>query len=142
MLLSDRVYPRVERSCRKEQKDERSTVMSMLDELKEMGVNIEDALQRFMNNSALYEKMLGKLVKNVREIEVLPSIEAGDYNAACDKAHTLKGVMGNLSITPLYKSYTQIVNLLRENNPDEAKTLLLETLPVQEKIIACIEKNV
>ena len=115
--------------------------MSMLDELKDLGVNIEDALQRFMNNSALYEKMLGKLVSNVKDIEVLPSLEAGDYSAACDAAHTLKGVMGNLSITPLYKNYTQIVNLLRDNDPDEAKKLLLETLPVQEEIIACIEKN-
>ncbi len=115
--------------------------MSMLDELKYLGVNIEDALQRFMNNSSLYEKMLGKLVNNVKDINVLPSIEAGDYTAACDAAHTLKGVMGNLSITPLYKSYTQIVNLLREDNPEEAKKILLETLPVQEKIIACIEKN-
>ena len=50
--------------------------------------------------------------------------------------------MGNLSITPLYKSYTQIVNLLRENNPEEAKKILLETIPVQDEIIACIEKNV
>lgn len=116
--------------------------MSMLDELKDLGVNIEDALQRFMNNSALYEKMLGKLVNNVRDIVVLPSLEAGDYSAACDAAHTLKGVMGNLSITPLYKNYTQIVNLLREDKPEEAKALLLETLPIQEKIIACIEKNV
>ncbi len=115
--------------------------MSMLDELKDLGVNIEDALQRFMNNSALYEKMLGKLVSNVKDIEVLPSLEAGDYSAACDAAHTLKGVMGNLSIAPLYKNYTQIVNLLRDNDPDEAKKLLLETLPVQEEIIACIEKN-
>ena len=118
------------------------TFMSMLDELKALGVNIEDALQRFMNNSALYEKMLGKLVNNVKDIKVLPSIEAGDYSAACDAAHTLKGVMGNLSITPLYKSYTQIVNLLRENNPEEAKKILLETIPVQDEIIACIEKNV
>lgn len=116
--------------------------MSMLDELKELGVNVEDALQRFMNNSALYEKMLGKLVNNVKDIEVLPSLEAGDNGAACDAAHTLKGVMGNLSITPLYKGYTQIVNLLREDNPEEAKKVLLETLPVQKEIIACIEKNI
>lgn len=115
--------------------------MSMLDELKDLGVNIEDALQRFMNNSALYEKMLGKLVNNVRDIKVLPSIEAGDYNAAADAAHTLKGVMGNLSITPLYKGYTQIVNLLRDNNPEEAKKILVDMLPAQEEIIACIEKN-
>lgn len=115
--------------------------MSMLDELKDLGVNIEDALQRFMNNSALYEKMLGKLVNNVRDIKVLPSIEAGDYGAAADAAHTLKGVMGNLSITPLYKGYTQIVNLLRDNNPEEAKKILVDMLPAQEEIIACIEKN-
>ena len=47
-----------------------------------------------------------------------------------------------MCIRDRYKSYTQIVNLLRENNPEEAKKILLETIPVQDEIIACIEKNV
>lgn len=115
--------------------------MNLTDELKELGVNIDEALKRFMNNSALYIKMLGKLTSTVSELEVMPFLENGNYDKALENAHTLKGVTGNLSITPLYTAYTDIVALLRENNPEKAKSVLEGILPVQEKIISCIREN-
>ncbi len=33
--------------------------MSMVDELKELGANVDEAMQRFMNNAALYVCGLG-----------------------------------------------------------------------------------
>lgn len=114
--------------------------MSLMEELIESGVNVDEALERFMNNAALYERMLGKLVDAVNSTEVMPAFEAQDYETALTNAHTLKGVMGNLSITPLYSAYTDIVRLLREDKPEQARKVLEEVLPVQEKIIACIER--
>lgn len=114
--------------------------MSKIDELRELGVNIEEALDRFMGNGALYEKMLNKLTAAVKDVQVLPCFEAGDHDAALENAHALKGVTGNLSVTPLYKGYTEIVDELRAGNPDKARKILDDLLPVQEKIIACIEK--
>ncbi|MCM1329134.1 MAG: hypothetical protein NC253_06795 [Ruminococcus sp.] len=114
--------------------------MSKIDELRELGVNIDEALDRFMGNSALYERMLGKLTAAVRDVQVLPAFEEGDHTKALENAHALKGVTGNLSITPLYKGYTEIVDELRAGNPDKARKILDDILPVQEKVIACIEK--
>ena len=123
-------------------KAERNTVikMSKIDELKALGVNIEEALDRFMGNGALYEKMLNKLTAAVNDVQVLPFFEAGDHKTALENAHALKGVTGNLSITPLYKGYTEIVDELRAENPDKARKILEDILPVQKQIIACIEK--
>lgn len=115
--------------------------MSLIDSLKELGVDTDDGLKRFMNNAPLYEKMLKKLPKHVRELEVMPCFECDDYKKALENAHTLKGVMGNLSISPLYVAYTDIVTLLREDNPDSAKHVLADVLPTQERIIYCIEHN-
>lgn len=114
--------------------------MSKIDELRELGVDIDEALNRFMGNSALYEKMLNKLTAAVKDVQVLPFFEAGDNKTALENAHALKGVTGNLSVTPLYKAYTEIVDELRADNPDKARKILDDILPVQEKIIACIEK--
>lgn len=114
--------------------------MSKIDELKSLGVDIEEALDRFMGNGALYEKMLNKLTAAVRDVQVLPFFEAGDHKTALENAHALKGVTGNLSITPLYKGYTEIVDELRADNPEKARKILDDILPVQEQIIACIEK--
>lgn len=114
--------------------------MSMLDELKALDVNVDEALQRFMNKAELYEKMLKKLPPMMNGKQVLEAIGAGNIDGAIETAHTMKGVLGNLSVTPLYQAYTDIVALLRSNEPDEAKKILEDSFPVEEKILACIEK--
>lgn len=115
--------------------------MSLFEELNNLGADTEGALQRFMNNTALYEKFLGKLTENVNNLKVMPYLDDGDYETALSNAHTLKGVTGNLSITPLYKAYSDIVAMLRANEPEKAKSILTDILPVQEQIICCIENN-
>jgi len=114
--------------------------MSMVDELKELGANVDEAMQRFMNNAALYEKMLKKLPNMMKGKQVMEAIETGNIDGAIEIAHTLKGVLGNLSITPLYEAYTDIVALLRQNDMEKAKSILENSFPVDEKVAACIEK--
>lgn len=115
--------------------------MSLIDELEALGVNTQEGLGRMMNKAALYEKLLGKYPAAARSSEVMPFFEAQDHEGALAAAHTLKGVTGNLSLTPLYKGYTDIVSLLRENKPEEARKILEEILPIEAEIISCIEKN-
>lgn len=113
--------------------------MDLISELKALGIDTEDALKRFSGNEALYKRMIGKFPASAEGLEVMSFIKDGDLATAVSNAHTLKGVTGNLSITPLYTAYTEIVNALRANDPDKAKQLLEDVLPVQEKIIECIK---
>lgn len=116
--------------------------MDIIEELKALDVNTDEALARFMNNRELYKKLLLKFPPNVEKLEVMSLIDAGDYKKATENAHTIKGVTGNLSLTPLYTGYTEIVNLLRADKPDEARIILADLLPVQERIVSCINKYV
>jgi len=116
--------------------------MNLLDELSELGADIGDGLTRFANNAALYEKILKKFPSAAAELPVEIHFEHGDTEAALANAHTLKGLTGNLSLTPLYKAYTDIVSLMREGKPEQARAILSEIVPVQEKMIACIEKHI
>lgn len=116
--------------------------MDLISELKALGIDTEDALKRFSGNSDLYKRMIGKFPANAEGLEVMSYIKDGDYATAVSNAHTLKGVTGNLSITPLYNAYTEIVNSLRANEPEKAQELLENILPVQEKIIECIKSNI
>ena len=113
--------------------------MSLLTDLQAFDVDIQDGLKRFVNNAALFERMLKKFPAASADLPVLPHFESGDLNAALANAHTLKGMTGNLSLTPLFNAYTDIVALLRESKPDQAKALLVSILPTQEKIVACIK---
>lgn len=111
------------------------------DDLRAIGINLDEALERFMGKQSIYDKMLKKLPRAIEQYEVLEHFITKDYEKAVANAHTLKGATGNLSVTPLYEAYTAIVDNLRANNPDEAQRILESILPVQEKIVAYIEDN-
>lgn len=115
--------------------------MSLLTELAALGVNTEEALGRFMNNSSLYERMLGKYPAAAENAAVAEKFAAKDYEAALTETHTLKGVSGNLSLTPLFKDYSEIVALLREGRNDEAEELYAKTQAVEKQIVDCIKAN-
>ena len=115
--------------------------MDLITELKKLGANTEDALERCLNKPELYEKLLKKVPANVEKLEVQRFFDEGDYQTALANAHTIKGIAGNLSLTPLYTAYTEIVDLLRADKPQEAQRVLSEILPVQKKIIACIKNS-
>ncbi len=115
--------------------------MGLLEEMKTMGISVDEALvDRFMRNASLYERMLKKFPAMIKDLTVQPDFDGNDYTDIIEKAHAIKGATGNLSIDPLYKPYTEIVNLLREGKPEEAREVLKKVLPVQDEIVQCIEK--
>ena len=113
--------------------------MSLIEEVGKLGVNVEDALERFMNNASLYERMLKKLPSVLENSPVMPCFESGDLEKALSNAHNIKGVVGNLSVDPLYEGYSGVVSLLREGKNDEAKALLEKTLESERPIVECIK---
>lgn len=116
--------------------------MNLFEELKELGVNIDEGMNRLMGNASLYERMLGSFAKMIKEEAVSVDFDGMDYADVIEKAHAIKGTSGNLSITPIYEAYSEIVRLLREDQPEPAREVLKKMLPVQEAIVQCIEKYV
>ena len=112
----------------------------MLDELKELGVNVEEGVERLGGNAAIYEKMLGSFLKMMKSYVVPLDFDGENYGDVIETAHAIKGAAGNLSVSPIYDSYAEIVNLLRSGQPQEARAVLKEILPVQEKIADAIER--
>lgn len=114
--------------------------MSLMEELSALGVDTDDALSRFMGNSDLYERMLKKFPKVVEDSPVLTYVQSEDYETAASNAHALKGVTGNLSLSPLYTKYSKLVDMFRESKFEQANALLSETLEIQQKFLEVIEK--
>ncbi len=115
--------------------------MALLDELRELGSNVDEGLERFMGNAALYERMLRKLPDTVKKTDVGGAFANGELKEAEEQAHALKGATGNLSVTPLFEGYTKVVDLLRAGQADQAKAVYDGLIPVQEQVIACIERS-
>lgn len=115
--------------------------MDFLEELRLLGVNTEEAVQRMAGNVSLYERMLGKFANMIDDSIVKPDFDLNNYNNIIDAAHAIKGASGNLSITPVYEAYTEIVRLLREKQPELAKEEIEKVIPVQNEIVDCIRKH-
>lgn len=116
--------------------------MNLLDELRELGVNVDEGVRRLGGNAAIYKKMLGTFLKMMGNYTVSLDFDSENYEDVIETAHAIKGAAGNLSVTPIYEAYGEIVNLLRNKQPEQAREILVGVLPVQEKIINTIKNNI
>ena len=95
-----------------------------LDDLIAYGANVEEGLGRCMNNEAFYLRLV-ETVKDEKSFDALPqAIADGDLQAAFEAAHGLKGVLGNLAITPLFQPVIEITELLRARTEMDYSELL------------------
>lgn len=84
-----------------------------IDKLKNYGADFEGALKRFVDDAEFYCACLVE-IKDDKNFNILENaINTKDYVLAFDAAHTLKGVTGNLGLTPLYISVCALVESLR-----------------------------
>ena len=116
--------------------------MEFFDELKSLGVDVDEGKERVMGDADLYTMMLDMFVTAIDTTPIQPEdFDGAALDDVIGKIHTLKGTTGNLSIQPLFTRYTQSLTLLREGKNAEAKEAYLELLPFQEKILECIRRH-
>lgn len=90
--------------------------MEQKEYLESLGIAVDEALGRFMNNEALFMKIIKKFPSDPNFSQLKAALAAGDVNAAYTAAHTLKGVAGNLSIKTLFEKTSDVVEELRAEN--------------------------
>ena len=110
--------------------------MLTIDNLNSFGADTKDGLNRCMNNEKLYLMLIGKAMQDANFDRLVSAIDANDRKAAFEAAHALKGVMGNLSITPLFDAASQMTELLRTEQEADYSVLLGQIVRKREELIA------
>ncbi len=88
--------------------------MLTLQALKDWGANVDEGMQRCLNNEAFYLRMVGKIKDDAGRMDALgEALAQHDYKTAFEHAHALKGVMANLSLTPVLVPVQEMTELLR-----------------------------
>ncbi len=87
--------------------------MLSIDALKAYGANVQEGLGRCMNNEAFYLRLVKMGAGDANFQKLGDALAAHDLAAAFESAHALKGVMGNLALTPVLLPICEITELLR-----------------------------
>ena len=87
--------------------------MLTVEKLRQFGANVDEGLQRCLNNEAFYLKLVSRFLEDKSFDKLKEEISNGNLEEAFKASHALKGVIGNLSLTPLYEIIYELTELLR-----------------------------
>jgi len=110
--------------------------MITVDALREYGANTAEGLERCMNNEAFYLRFVNMALEDKGFDALKTAIEAGDKKASFEAAHALKGLLGNLSLTPIYDIVVELTERLRAGEDADYEDYLRRVLEQRDMIAA------
>lgn len=94
----------------------------LTDRLAAQGADMHAALERLAGDEALYDRCFRMFWDDPAFPDLESALRRGDYAAAFNAAHTLKGAAGNLGLSPLYARICELVESLRSRDYSDLKT--------------------
>lgn len=98
----------------------------LLEKLKVYGADIDGTMGRFLDDVDLYKTCFDNFLQDEAFVQLKKSLEINDYDGAFEYAHTLKGITGNMGLTPLYHEICCIVEALRSKDYRNLNTYYAE----------------
>lgn len=110
--------------------------MLTLEILQSYGVNTKEGLSRCMNMEKFYFRMLGMGLKNDSFDKLEKLLAEGNLEEAFEQAHAIKGVVGNLAITPIYDKIADITESLRAKKDLDYVSLYKPVKALRDELVA------
>ena len=112
--------------------------MATIEQLAAFGADVKTGIGRCMGSEDFYLRMVG-MIRNDRNFEALKkAVAENDLTAAFEAAHALKGVLANLSLTPILDPVSEMTELLRARTEMDYQPLLQKTEQEMEKLLAML----
>lgn len=109
--------------------------MLTIDNLKAYGANVKEGVSRCLDDEDFYIDLVKSVIPDERLDELEKYIEAKDFDKAFEVAHALKGMYGNISITPIYEPVCEITELLRERKDTDYSLYLRKAKEQKQKLV-------
>ena len=106
-----------------------------IDSLKDFGANVEKGLDRCMGMEDFYLEMIELGLSDERFENLGTQLEGGNLDEAFETVHALKGVIGNLALTPLYETICEMTEHLRAKDAIDYKPLYDKLLEQRKEIL-------
>jgi HPt (histidine-containing phosphotransfer) domain-containing protein len=109
--------------------------MLTIEKLKEFGANTDDALERCMNNEQFYIMLVEKALNDDSLERLDLALKNNNLDEGFEIAHSLKGVLGNLSLTPLYDIMVEITELLRSRTQMDYSPYMEKAISIKNSLV-------
>ena len=113
--------------------------MLTIEKLRAYGANVDDGLGRCMKNESFYLRLVNMALDDGGFARLRDSLAANDLDGAFEAAHALKGILGNLALTPIYAPTVELTDKLRSRAPGDYSELLRTVLEQRDKLAALAE---
>ena len=110
--------------------------MLTIDKLQEFGANVEEGLSRCLGKEDFYLKLVNMALADDGFSRLEEAVNSGDLHASFEAAHALKGVLGNLALTPLFTPVAEMTELLRHEEEADYQAYLATILGQLDKLKA------
>ena len=105
----------------------------IIDKLFMWGCDTDTALERVLGDEKIYLKFLRDYCKDDDLYKLRDFILADNSEEGFPLAHTLKGVYGNLGLTPLYDNMCEIAELLRNGKKPGVEEKMEKLLEIKKE---------
>ena len=103
-----------------------------IETLKNFGADTDEGLARCFGMEDFYLKLVATVPDEGNFDRLAEAIRANDLDTAFECAHALKGVLGNLSLTPIYTPVSEMTEQLRAHAQADYSAGLDEILRQRE----------
>ena len=108
--------------------------MLTIEKLKEYGANVEEGVHRCADQEDFYLMMVKKSLESDKYDVLSKAIEVNDLDKAFEAAHNIKGVLGNLSLTPIYETAVELTEYLRARTVMDYRPLVKKLFNQKEEL--------
>jgi len=113
--------------------------MITIDLLNRFGADTKEGLSRCLGNEEFYLKMVGMGIQDERFESMETVLSSKDLEGAFEMAHALKGVLGNLALTPIYQPMSEMTQLLRTKEDADYMSYYKEVLAQRQRLLEMAE---
>lgn len=96
---------------------------AQMNKLTEYGMDVPSTMARFGGNEALMMRFLLNFPQDKTMDSLRQAMADGDKEAIKVGAHSLKGLSGNLGLTPLFEASSEMMNALRSSEECDVDAL-------------------
>ena len=109
--------------------------MLTIETLRAFGADVEDGMERCMDDEEFYLELVNLALDDDCFEELSEAVKLDDKKAAFSAAHALKGVLANVSLTPLSTVVSEMTELLRAGKDADYPTYLDRILTLRNQLL-------